>query len=170
MNKNTLTYGLIAGAISSVWIIIMGSLDPNTFDYDMGMIYGYLSMLVAFSLIFVAIKNYRDKQSNGALTFGKAFLKGFYITAIASTVYVVVWLIEYYFFIPDFMDVMAASYQAKLKSQGASEVELQAHAKEMAEFGILYKNPFVNAAFTYTEILPVGTLVSAIAALILKRK
>lgn len=170
MNKNTLMYGLFAGAISSIWVIIMGNLDPATFDYDMGMVYGYLSMLVAFSLIFVAVKNYRDNQNNGTVTFGKAFLKGFYITVIASTVYVVVWLIEYYFFIPDFMEVMAASAQNKLKAQGASEVELQANITQMAEFTTMYKNPFINAAFTYTEILPVGTLVSAIAALILKRK
>jgi hypothetical protein len=44
------------------------------------------------------------------------------------------------------------------------------HTKEMADFSVMYKNPFVNAGMTYMEILPVGLLVSLISALILKRK
>ena len=33
-----------------------------------------------FLLIFVGIKNYRDKQNGGIVTFGKAFLLGFMIS------------------------------------------------------------------------------------------
>src|ERR1017187_9822075 len=68
------------------------------------MLIGYASMLVALSLVFVGIRNYRDKYNNGVISFGKAFKIGIMIVLIASTIYVVAWLIDYFFFIPDFME------------------------------------------------------------------
>ena len=40
----------------------------------------------------------------------------------------------------------------------------------MADFAVMYKNPFFNALMTYMEILPVGLLVTLLSSLILKRK
>lgn len=62
----------------------MGKLE----DFENGAFYGYASMIIAFSMIFVAIKSYRDKHLEGAITFKTAFKIGFYITLIASTMYV----------------------------------------------------------------------------------
>lgn len=169
LNKNTIVFGLIAGLISSIWVMIFPFLDPS-FDYGNGMIYGYTAMIIAFSLIFVGIKNYRDRFNSGVVTFGSAFLVGLYITLIASTIYVVVWLLDYYFLVPDFFDIMSKSYQAKLKAAGASEAELQASIAEMLKYKELYQNPLFNAAMTYMEIVPLGLVISLIAAAILKRK
>ena len=63
-------------------------------------------MLVAFSLIFVGIKKYRDQHGEGYISFGKGFKIGLLITLIASTIYVITWLIDYYYFMPDFMEIL----------------------------------------------------------------
>jgi amino acid transporter len=169
-NKNTLIFGLVAGLISSIWLIIFPFLDASTFDYDKGMLYGYTAMIIAFSLIFVGIKNYRDRFNNGELSFKRGFLIGLSITVIASTIYVVTWLIDYYFFMPDFFDTMAKSYKESLMASGASAEELKDAMVKMAQYKEWYKNPLFNAAITYTEILPLGLIISLIAAAILKRK
>lgn len=173
MTKNIIIYGLIAGAIvSSLMLFSMANLShcADNLDYDTSMLIGYASMLIAFSLVFVGIRNYRDKYNEGVISFGKAFKIGSIIVLIASTMYVISWLIDFFWFIPDFLEKYSAHTLTKLKASGASPAEIAAKTQEMSVFAKRYKNPFFNALITYTEILPVGLLVTLISALILKRK
>ncbi|MEI6265500.1 MAG: DUF4199 domain-containing protein [Sphingobacteriia bacterium] len=169
MKKIIWTYGLIAGAVTMVSITI-ATVFHDQIGFDKGAYVGYSMMLLAFSMIFVGIKNYRDNHNQGVVGFGTAFKMGLLITLIASTIYVLTWLVVYYNFIPDFMEKYAAYETDKMKAAGASTAEILKHTKEMADFALMYKNPFVNAGMTYMEIVPVGLLVSVISALILKRK
>ena len=63
------------------------------------------------------------------------------IVLIASTIYVIAWLIDYFFFIPDFMDKYATHMLDELKASGASQLEIDKQAEEIARFGKMYKNP-----------------------------
>jgi uncharacterized protein DUF4199 len=166
--KKTIIYGLISGLFVT---IIMDIGMANIYDTDKAgsMLFGYTTMLVAFSLIFVSIKNYRDRNG-GIISFGKAFQIGLWISLIASTIYVLGWMIEYYVFFPDFYEKCKIHAVAKLKANGASPALMQAKAQQYDQLTQMTKNPLVHAMMTYLEILPVGLLVSLIAALILKRK
>ena len=171
MKKIVLICGLIAGFISTslfIGLMLLGKAGEH--DFENGMIYGYTLMILGFSMIFVATKITRDKHNGGEISFGKAFRVGLYITLIASTIYVIVWLIDYYCFVPDFAEKYSAHVIGKLKASGASATEIAKQTAEMVKFSAMYKNPFFNALLTYTEILPVGLIVSLISALILKRK
>lgn len=173
MQKHILIYGLISGIIvSAIMLVSMNYFSHCEGNVDMttSMLIGYASMLIAFSLVFVGIRNYRDKYQNGVISFGKSFKIGILIVLIASTLYVVSWMICYFFFMPDFMDKYGAMEIENLKSAGATVTEIENKRKEMADFTRMYKNPFFNAMMTYAEILPVGLIVSLISALILKRK
>ena len=164
---------MIAGivvAIPMLFVVNGCATAEGNIDFERSMLIGYASMLIAFSMVFVGIKNYRDKYNDGLITFGKAFKIGFYIVLIASTIYVVSWLIDYFFFIPDFGDKYAAHMLEQLKASGASTAEIEKQTAEMAKFSQMYKNPFFNAMMTYMEILPVGLIVTLISSLILKRK
>lgn len=171
MKKTVLICGLIAGLISTslfIGLMLLGKAGQD--DFKNGMIYGYTLMILAFSFIFVATKITRDKYNEGLISFGQAFRVGLYITLIASTMYVMVWLIDYYYFIPDFAEKYGARVLEKLKVSGASQAEIARQSTEMARFSQMYKNPFFNALITYTEIVPVGLVVSLISAWALKRK
>lgn len=135
------------------------------------MLVGYASMVVAFTFVFVGIKNYRDKQNAGVVTFGKGFLLGLLISFIGSTFYVVTWGIECHYFFPDFMDKYAASQIKNMQASGMSGAEIDAATKSTQDMMDSYKNNLVYfTLLTYMEIFPVGILVSLISALILKRK
>ena len=167
MKKNIIIYGIIAGIIVSTLMLISAN---NITNFDISLFVGYASMIISFSLVFVGIRNYRDKYNNGVISFGKAFKIGIMIVLIASTIYVIVWLIAYFYFVPDYLDKFAVKMLDKLKAGGASQIEIAKQTQEMASFAVKYKNPYFNAMMTYMEILPVGLIVTLISSLILKRK
>jgi len=171
MKKTVLICGLIAGLISTslfIGLMLLGKAGQD--DFKNGAIYGYTLMILAFSLIFVGTKITRDKYNGGAISFGKAFRVGLYITLIASTMYVIVWLIDYYLFIPDFAEKYTAHILDGMKASGASQSAIAKKTEELASLSRMIKNPLFNALLTYSEILPVGLVVSLISALALKRK
>ena len=173
MKKNIIIYGLIAGiVVTTLMLFNVHSLSyrDGKFDYNRGLVIGYTTMIIAFSLVYVGIRNYRDKYNNGVISFGRAFKIGILIVLIASTIYVAAWLVDYYFFSTDFMEKYSAAMLDKLKADGASQVEIDKQTKEMADFAAMFKNPFFTAIMTYVEILPVGLVVTLISSLILKRK
>src|SRR5689334_11942185 len=122
MKKNVIIFGLIAGVIvSAAMILSMAKCYQMPENYDNGMLIGYASMLIAFSFVFVGIKNQRDKYKGGVISFGQAFKTGLFITLIASTIYVITWIIDYYYFVPDFMDKYSVHMVNEVKASGKSE-------------------------------------------------
>ena len=172
MKRTVLIYGAIAGAVVSAFMSIMMIITANEETVHTGassMVIGYLGMLIAFTFIFVAIKSYRDKQNGGIISFGKAFSMGLLIALLASTLYVITWAVVYKNFLPNYMDRYCAAMieQAKVSLAGA---DLEAKIAEINKAKEMYATPWGFTLFTYAEILPVGILVSLIAAFVLKRK
>lgn len=170
MKKNILVYGLIAGLIVTALMAVNLSMVYKSGDFEKSILIGYASMLIAFSLIFVGVKNYRDKYNGGVISFGKAFKVGFLMTLIASTIYVIVWLIEEHYFFPDFMEKYTAHEIDKLQSSGISAAKLASKTKQLEQAKEWYGNPALRILMTYAEILPVGVVVTLITSVLLKRK
>lgn len=170
MKRTIIVFGLIAGFIVTAIMVVSMARCYSDPDFQGNMVLGYASMLLAFSFIFIGIKNYRDKHNNGIISFGKAFKIGFLICLVASTVYVGVWLIDYYLFMPDFMDKYTAHVLSEARRDGLSAKEIAEKAQEMHKYQEMYKNPIWVILLTYMEIIPIGLVVSLISALILKQK
>ncbi|RYU89420.1 DUF4199 domain-containing protein [Mucilaginibacter terrigena] len=171
MKKIIWVCGIIAGIISVSWGVLSEAVIGDSLSLTTRMIFGYATMVLAFSLIFVGIKNYRDNYSNGQITFGKALGIGLLITLIASTVYVAIWMIDFAYFVPDFGEKYQAQAVAEMKAGGLSAAEIQKQSAEMAAMMTRYKTSAAfRAMFTYMEIAPVGIVMSLIAALVLKRR
>ena len=167
MKRIVLTYGIIGGIIVSAMMWM--TLGSGSHDWDNGMWIGYTTMVIALSTIFFAVKAYRDKHLGGSIKFGKAFLMGLYITLIASTMYVVSWLVLSATSDQDYMEQYYEHTKAELESSDLPAEQVETQLQEMRDFQELYKNPVVKIGFTYVEILPVGLLISLLCAAILKR-
>jgi len=169
MKRIVLTFGLIAGAILSVMMLLTLPFHDQI-GFDKGYIIGYTTMVLAFLMIFVGVKTYRDTVAGGKVTFGQAFKVGLLIMLVASVCYVVTWEFIYYTISPDYLDKYASYSIEKLKQSGASAEAVAAKTQEMAKFKVMYQNPLVNIAFTLLEPLPVGLLFTLVAAAVLSRK
>lgn len=168
MKKHILRFGLISGVIVSAFLIF--AFSGISMDMGTGEILGYATMVIAFSSIFFAIRNYRDKYLNGSIDFWNGLKLGLGITAVATVIYVTSWMI-----ISNVMgeDVMAGYFQEaidNIRASGLSESEIDQKITEMENFREMYKNPIIKIGFTILEIFPVGLIISLISALILKRK
>src|ERR1700754_1773386 len=148
MKRNVFVFGTISGLLVATWMVISMAWCYNH-GIEGNMLVGYASMILAFSLIFVGVKNYRDKYNGDVISFGKAFQIGLYIALVASTIYVLAWLVEYYAFMPDFMDKYTAHATSKAQSSGASPAEVAAKIKEINSMKDMYSTPLMVILFTY---------------------
>ncbi|GAB2767730.1 DUF4199 domain-containing protein [Rhabdobacter roseus] len=171
MRKTILVFGLIAGAIVSIMLLVMMVLSKNNArHFDNGELVGYTSMLLAFSLIFIAVKSYRDRYGAGAISFKDAFLLGLGITAVASALYVFTWVVFYTNFYPTFPEDYAQYALEKMKQKGSTAAELSQAQADIRNAFSYYDTWYGLIGITFLEIFPVGLLLSLICALILRRK
>jgi len=168
MKRNILIFGLTLGTILSINMVYMVNLCYTNPDFKSNAVVGYAAMVVIFSLVFFGVRNHRDKELNGFISFGAAWKTGALIAFAGATMYVVVWLFYYYLFVPDYLDKYSAHVLREAALSGAAE--LTAKTKEMMHFKEMYKSPIFVVLITYAEVLPVGLIVALVSALILKKK
>src|SRR5690349_14677819 len=130
MKKSILIYGLILGVVISINMVYMVNICYTNPDYESNDILGYAAMIVVFSLIFFGNRKLRDKPSNWFNKVRHGFKMGALIALIGSTMYVVVWLIYYYNFVPDYLDVYIPHALKETARKGATDSELAAKTKD----------------------------------------
>lgn len=169
MQRIIFVYGALAGAIVIATIVagIAVSADGEM-PHARSVWLGYLIMLVALSLVFVGIKQYRDRHLGGVIRFGTAMLVGLGISAVAGAVYTAGWEAWLAISDQDFITGYAEGVVEARRAQGASDAELQAVTEKMADLVESYRNPWFRLPMTFLEIFPVGVLVTVVSAAILR--
>lgn len=167
MLNRILTYGTIAG------LIVGASTFATAFVWNGtptagGMVIGFTIMLIAFSAIFIAVKRHRDEEGGGVIRFWPALGLGLGVSVVASLFYVIGWEASLALSDTDFIGVYTQQMIEQKRAAGASVAELARYAAEMEEFRRQYQNPLYRMPITFSEIFPVGALVSLISAALLR--
>jgi hypothetical protein len=167
MLRIVLIYGVIGGLIVAVPMVVSTlTLTEDTVPENAAL-YGYLSMLLAFTMVFVGIKHYRDKVLGGVIRFLPALGVGLGISAVASLFWVVGWeltLASGFDFAGAYMDSVVAAAQAR----GAPAAEIEQLRAETAEFLVTYDNPLVRLPMSFVEMFPIGAVISLVSAALLR--
>ncbi len=164
-----LKYGLIAGGV--VGSILFGTTVAFAGKHPplaIGMVIGFSSMLLALSAVFVGIKHHRDHQLGGVIRFWPAFGMGLAISFIAGVMYVLAWEAATAVTQMDFAAEYSRLIIDEAKAKGITGAALEKQIAEMKAFAESYKNPFYRMPITFTEIFPVGILVSLVSAGLLR--
>ena len=169
MTKTIWTFGLIAGAILSAMMVVTMAFT-NRFGFDKGEVIGYTTMVLAFLLVYFGVRWYRDNVRGGTIGFGRAFVVGALITAVASLCYTATWEVLYFTVMPDFGTKFEQYQLDHARAKGASDAELAKMRADLDRFNENYRNPLYNSALTFLEPLPVGLVMTLIAAGVLGRR
>jgi hypothetical protein len=169
MPRRILIYGLIAGLIAgSPFFILRALFGEDTPTGAAGMAIGFSIMLLAFSVIFLAIKRQRDQVQGGVIKFLPALMMGLGISLMASVIYALAWEASL-----ALNGVSPADYildytakQAKAEGLGADAIAAKVKAAEA--FATQYADPLFRLPMSVTEIFPVGLIVSLISAGLLR--
>jgi hypothetical protein len=168
MIRTILTFGAGAGLmlVAPMFATFLFHLIPDAISQTL--IFGYLVMLLALTLVFVGIKRIRDREYGGVIRFFPALLIGLGISVVAGLFYVIGWEIVLVATHNAFADTYAASMIEAAHAKGASPEKLARVTAEMAAFKTQYGNPFYRLPMTFVEVFPVGVVVSLIAASLLR--
>lgn len=167
MGRIILIYGIISGLIVGAGMAL--SMAAGVGMGVAGMAVGYLTMLIALSMVFVGIKRYRDEACGGAIRFASALGVGIGISLVATLFYAAGWEIYLYATDYSFMpDYIAAMLEAERKA-GASPAALAQLEADMQGYLEAYENPITRVLMTMSEIAPVALLVTLVSAFLLRR-
>lgn len=169
MKGAMLTHGVIAGLMIALVSFLGLNAQSGEEVPEFSPLVGYLIMIVALSLIFVAVKRYRDNQLGGVIRFSTAFLLGLGITAVASVIYVAGWEVNLRLTDYAFAEDYSRSVIAAKRAEGVEGDALEAEIAKMEEFQRQYRNPLFRLPVTFLEIFPVGLLIALIAAAVLRK-
>lgn len=170
MFATALRYGAISGLVV-VGVIVAGMMyagGPGGGHASSSMWFGYLTMILALSTIFLAIRDYRNKKLGGVIKFLPAFGLGLLVAAVAGVVYVIAWesflAVSHYPFMENYVSTMIQNQ----RDAGVTGAELDAYIAQMEEMKVMYANPLFRLPMTFIEIFPVGLIIALISAAILR--
>lgn len=169
MKTTIYKYSSIASVIIVAFMIASTVMFLKMDNEPLSLSLGFAGMLIGFATIFLALENYKKKHG-GALSFSEGFKIGLAIALIGSLSYTVVWMVEFQWFFPDFMDKFSASQIAQLKASNLATEPLAAEIAKVQAMAENYKNPFYRFGITLFEILPIGIFITLIAVLILRKQ
>lgn len=169
MKTVVLKYGTMSGLLMAVLLFISIPLAPEVGFNVIGMVL-FLGKITAFIPIYFGVRSYRKNEGGGVLTFWKALNTGILIMVVACVFYSISWIILYYRVAPDFPDRYFQDFITQLKLHGALPKDIADAQAQFAESKKVLANPFVNAAYAFTDPLEYGIILSLIFAVLLRKK
>ncbi len=166
-----LKYGLAAGLIVGIPMIGLAlTMQGSPLPMWVGMAIGYTTMLIALSTVFIAIKRKRDDDLGGVIRFLPALGLGLGITLVAALIYVAAWELALAVTGMDYGAVFTSALIEAEKANGVTGEALDKFIAGMRQFEADYRDPLYRMPMTFTEIFPVGVLVSLVSAGLLSNR
>jgi hypothetical protein len=162
-------FGISSGVVA---IVLMLATLPYIQNHDSQKadIFGYASMVLSALLVFFGIRSYREKESDGRLTYGRGLLVGVLITLVSWACFSVAFELIYFWIVPDYGEKFAACMVERARESGGTPADIDKARSQAAMFRRLWDNPLTNAALTLATLFPVGFAAAAVSAAILRRR
>lgn len=159
--KNTvIKWGLISAAISIIYSVINTQLMMNDINFNKALNV-LLSSIISIFILYMGIKEFRDKFNGGSLTFGKGFKIGFLIVTISTVIFAIFTFI-YYSYIIDYSIIENLSINESIKYMKDKKM-----SEEQIKQSLVYTRKFLTINFAIISIVIIGIVIGSIFSLIL---
>ncbi|MGH9970192.1 MAG: DUF4199 domain-containing protein [Pyrinomonadaceae bacterium] len=164
--KTELKYGLIFSLVVVVYVMIEHALGFNTTRHNIGQYTRLGGVLVPIVALFLGIKEKRNKELNGRLTFGQGVKTGVLIAVIQTTLTTLFFFVYGNIINPDFLPTLLEFERTKMSSGGYPEAEISAQLERLKA---MYSLP-VQPIFQMMIGISYGFVLSLLFSALLKRK
>ena len=157
-------YAFITAAVLFLAALVLG----KSLSYGAQEIIGYSSIVVSLVFVFFGIKNYRDQENGGSISFGKALKIGMLITLFAALGFAIIDFIYTAFINPEFLEQYTQHMTENLESTYSGE-ELATKKAEL-DSSMEYMTSGFMAFIMFSTVVLIGFVISLISSLILNKK
>jgi uncharacterized membrane protein YhaH (DUF805 family) len=140
MWNRIVTYGALSGLIVATPMVAASFFRPEGENSYGNLLIGYATMIVALSLVFVAVKRRRDIDLGGTIRFLPALGMGLAISLVAGVIYVLGWEVALLVSDFDYIEAYSAAAIDAQKAKGLSGAELDAFVARMDQMKQMYAN------------------------------
>ncbi len=165
--STTMKWGLITGMVYVIFALInniLGLQEGGGFSMT-ALLSNALVLGATFFTIYLGIKEVRDTQLDGFLSFGQGFKSGMAITLIAAIVSALFTFIYIKFIDPGMIDKITAMTEAQWEEQNMPEEQMAMARQWMGYF----MNPMIMSLIAAVSVLFWGMVKSLIATALLKK-
>ena len=152
----------------SIWLaaaVIVYSLLLFLLDLSANSFLPYLSYIIFVAALFIASKTYRDKHSNGFITYGKSVNVGF-LTGLFASIIIGIYTYFYFAYIdPGAYLEQLALMEEKYIQSGMSDNQID-QALALAE---RFQKPWISAFFAIIGNAVIGLFLALIVSIFVKR-
>lgn len=167
MKKTIFRFGLYSVLSICILSFLIWSTVDNV-DDTTGKIIGYTSMVLSLLFVYFGVKHFRDRENDGIVPFGKAFLIGILISLMAAVAFGILDIIYVKFINPEFMTEYYEGMLEQARSLPAEEFEVR--KAELESEKEMFLNPFIHFFIMSMMVFVIGFIISLLSALILQRK
>lgn len=170
MKSIVLKYGVISGLITVA--IMLGSTlyeQRNGFGATPSIV-AYIGVILIFIPIYLGIRNYREIEGKGFITFWKALNTGIIIIVISGVLFAISKVVIYYWITPDYPEKYSAYMMQQIKLSGKDLQDTVLVKQQMVQLKEMAKNPFILGAASFTQPLFLDIVMVLISAAILRKK
>jgi hypothetical protein len=161
MKQTAIRYGLY----SAILLVALGMIHMMVLKSD-SEVMGYLSILISMVFVFIGIRSYRDNINNGKLSFGQGLMVGLLIILIPSVAFGLLDYVYTHWINPGWMD----DYYNKMVEKIKLDPDFEAKRKKFESERATFSNPFILFIAMFGSVFIVGTIVTIISSIALKKK
>jgi len=170
MNKTLVKYGIYSAAfliLFNVATLLIYGTDPKY--YDIGEVTGYSAIVLSMVFVYFGIREYKYKELNGEIKFGKALLMGL-IIAIFPAILFGIWNVIYVEIIdPEFVDKYYNHQYEKMEASLSAE-EFAIEKSNMEAEKDIFSNVFLQFFVMFFTVWVIGLIASITSSIILSGK